>query len=486
MLRLQDVSKSFPGVHALKNISITFHAREVHALCGENGAGKSTLMHIIAGSLLPDSGKIYWNGEAVQVHTVQHAQLMGIGIVYQEDTLAGSLTVAENIFPVNPPRNKIGLIDYAALHAQARQLLEELGQSAISSKARVDILSPASKQMVEIARALAQQPSLLILDEPTASLTTTETNILFTVIRKLVKKGTGIIYISHRMAELPVIADTISVLKDGEYQGSFNAKQTSAEAIVAKMVGRVLEKTPYISHAQNKIALEVQQLCGDGFRDISFTLYKGEIFGIAGLEGSGRTALAKTIFGDKQPQAGKLLKDGSPAEIKHPADAIAAGIAYLPEERKALGLFASQDIASNIGVASMHGYWYNYGLNSTAAKEFVAQLGIKIRSVTQNIQELSGGNQQKVVLAKWLRTNPDVLIINEPTHGVDVAAKAAIYELLKKLTAAGKSILLISSDLTELLLISDRVMVMYNGSARTILQREEMTEEKIAALASGI
>lgn len=486
MLQLTEISKSFPGVKALIDVSITFNEAEVHALCGENGAGKSTLMHIVAGNLQPDAGSIYFDGNKVTIENVQMAQQMGIGIVYQERTLAGSLSVAENIFPLNPPLTRLGLIDFNLLNEKAAQLLNELGLTHIPQKTLVDELSPGAKQLVEIARALAQEPKLLVLDEPTASLTSAETTVLFSVIKKLVAKGTGVIYISHRMNELAMIADVISVLKDGVYQGAFNAKETTADFIINKMVGRELKEAAYVSHAQQQPALEIKHLTGENFFDASFTLYRGEILGVAGLEGSGRSAMARVIFADKKIVSGNILKNGKEIYLHHPADAITAGIAYLPEERKSLGLFMEQDIASNIAVASMNEVWCNEEENIITANEYKNMLGIKAGSVRQAVQDLSGGNQQKVVLAKWLNANPDVFIINEPTHGVDVGAKAGIYEELKKLTAEGKSILLISSDLPELLLLCDRMMVMYNGKIRATLQRNEFSEESITALASGI
>jgi ABC-type sugar transport system ATPase subunit len=486
MLRLFNISKSFSGVKALQDVSIKFNAGEVHALCGENGAGKSTLMNIVAGNLKPDAGKIYWNNKEVAIENVQSAQALGISIVHQERSLVDSLSVAENIFPVNQPLNNFGFISYPQLYKQTQHLLDELQLNNISPKTQIDKLSSAQKQMVEIAKALAQNPSLLTLDEPTASITNLETQTLFSIIKRLKEKGVAIIYISHRMAEIKTVADVVSVLKDGCYQGTFNVDTTPIEQIVTKMVGRELLEAQYQSHKQNDIALEVKNLSGKAFSEISFTLHRGEILGIAGLQGSGRTELVLAIFGDVKISSGKLFKGSVIIHPQHPSEAIAYGIAYIPDERKPQGLFMGRSVTENIISAQLTNGFYDRKKNNLISEDLKNKLNIRAPSVKQVVQKLSGGNQQKVVLAKWLYNNPDVLIINEPTHGVDVGAKAEIYNELKKLTAEGKSILLISSELPELLLLSDRIAVMYNGSMKGILQHDEATEERITAMASGM
>lgn len=485
MLRLQNISKSFSGVKALQDISLEFEGGKVHAVCGENGAGKSTLMNIIAGNLVPDNGDIFWKGEHIQIQDIQQAQKLGIGIVYQERSLVDSLSVAENIFPVNKPVNSLGFIDYSTLHERTAALLAQLQLQSISPQTIVGKLSAPQKQMVEIAKALAQNPSLLILDEPTASITHKETETLFSIIRQLKENGVAIIYISHRMAEIKQIADVVSVLKDGRYQGTVDA-QTPAGQVVRMMVGRELLAVAHTSDRQQEIKLEVRNLSGQGFQNISFQLYKGEIIGIAGLLGSGRTELARALFGDKGITGGHILKDGKEIRVHHPADAIAAGIAYIPDDRKSLGLFLEKTVSENIVAAKLQKGFYKEAENNRVSEGYKEQLAIKTPSVKQVIRKLSGGNQQKVVVAKWLGTKPDVLIINEPTHGVDVGAKADIYSILKKLTKEGKSILMISSELSELLLIADRIAVMYAGNLQAVLNKSEATEENITALASGL
>jgi ribose transport system ATP-binding protein len=472
-------------VKALQDISLDFAGGKVHAVCGENGAGKSTLMNIIVGNLTPDAGDIFWKDEAIQIENIQQAQRLGIGIVYQERSLVDSLSVAENIFPVNQPLSGIGLIDYDTLYQKTATLLQQLQLKDISSKTIVGRLSAPQKQMVEIAKALAQEPSLLILDEPTASITHHETGTLFNIIRQLKAKGVAIIYISHRMAEIREIADEVSVLKDGRYQGTVDA-QTPTEQVVRMMVGRELLTVTHTSDKKPETKLEVKNLSGEGFENISFELHKGEIIGLAGLLGSGRTALARALFGDIEISAGQILKDGKEIKLHHPADAIAAGIAYIPDDRKSLGLFLEKTIAENIVASKLQKGYYNEKEIVSVSEGYREQLAIKTPTVKQVIRKLSGGNQQKVVVAKWLGTDPDVLIINEPTHGVDVGAKAEIYSILKRLTKEGKSILMISSELPELLLLADRIAVMYAGKVQKILNAEEATEEKIAELASGL
>lgn len=485
MLKLQNISKSFGGVKALQNVSLEFLTGEVHALCGENGAGKTTLMNIIMGNLQPDEGTIFWNNETVRIDNVLAAQRLGISIVYQERSLAYALSIAENIFPVTMPLTSAGLINYPRLFSNTRALLDELGLKNLSPKTAVNKLSVAQMQMVEIAKAIAQKPVLLILDEPTASITHSESEILFNIIRRLKENGTGVIYISHRMNEIREISQKISILKDGRYSGTVNNLFSTGQ-IISMMVGRELETITQESHVQTNIKLQVKNISGKGFRNISFQLNSGEVLGLAGLEGSGRTAMAKALFGHEQIINGNVLRDGKQVNVESPAQAMEAHIVYLPEDRKTEGLFPDKSIAENIIVAQLQSGSYNEAAINNRCKILCEKFGVRTPTVTQAVRKLSGGNQQKVMLVRCLALKPEVFIINEPTQGVDAGAKADIYPLLRTLTREGKSILLISSDMAELLLLSDRIVVMHEGVIQGILNRNEATEEKITALASGL
>jgi ribose transport system ATP-binding protein len=484
MLRLQNISKSFAGVKALQDVSLEFNTGEVHALCGENGAGKSTLMNIIMGNLQPDKGEIFWKNEPVRVDHVLAARRLGISIVYQERSLANSLSIAENIFPVNMPLTATGLINYPLLYSNTSALLNELGLVNLSPKTAVGKLSVAQMQMVEIAKAIAQNPALLILDEPTASITYSETEILFHIIQKLKQKGTGIIYISHRMNEIRQIAQRISILKDGKFTGTVDGT-ASTRQIISMMVGRELESISRESHARKDIKLEVEKISGKGFSNISFELRKGEVLGFAGLEGSGRTAMAKALFGYETFISGNMMIDGKSMKFQHPSAAIKEHIVYLPEERKTEGLFLDKSVAENVFAAQLKSGFYNERAINQQSKKLCADFGVRTSTVTQAVRTLSGGNQQKVMLVRSLALKPEVFIVNEPTQGVDAGAKADIYLLLRRLTREGKSILLISGDLGELLLLSDRIVVMHEGEIQGILPGNEATEEEITMLASG-
>lgn len=485
MLLLKNISRSFPGVKALQDISLGFAPGQVHALCGENGAGKSTLMNIISGNLQPDTGEIFINGKSVVIGNVLQAEKLGIAIVYQERSLVDSLSVAENIFPVHQPKTALGYIDHQALHRNAAALLHQL-QLDIPPGMVVSKLSAAQKGMVEIAKALAKNPSVLILDEPTASITHEETMVLFSIIRQLKQNNVAVIYISHRMAEITAIADVVTVLKDGRYQGTVPASTPSQE-IVKLMVGRDLAGTTFRSDIRDEVLLDVRNLSGKGFRDISFRVRRGEIIAFAGLTGSGRTALAKAIFGDTNIHSGDMYLQQKAYRPGLPSDAVASNIAYLPDDRKGEGLFPERSVAENITSAGLRkARRYDEKANTAQARQYIQQLSIRVPHPATSVQKLSGGNQQKVVLAKWLSVNPDLLIVNEPTHGVDVGAKSEIYHILKSLTAEGIGIIMISSELPELLLLADHIAVMYRGRLMNILPKQDATEEKIAALASGI
>ncbi|WP_277487638.1 sugar ABC transporter ATP-binding protein [Catalinimonas alkaloidigena] len=476
-------------MRALDKVSLNIMKGEVHALCGENGAGKSTLMNILSGNLKPDSGQILVSGKEVQISNQLDAQELGIAIVYQERSLVDSISVAENIFTNNKPRNRYGLISYRKLYQQTQALLSSLNLSDIRPEMQVGHLSAAMQQMVEIAKALSQNPSILILDEPTASITENETTILFKIIRKLRAQGVSVIYISHRMAEIFEVADRVSVLKDGKYQGTRLVSETYIDEIIRMMVGRKLEKQEFLSDAKQDIVLEVNRLSSARFRNISFHLKKGEILALSGLVGAGRTEVARTIMGADPLIAGEIVLEGKKVKIDHPKTATKLGIGYLPEERKSNGLFLDMSVEDNIisaylPFAAEKGFIQEAKVKRTA-EDYIKKLRIITPSTHQKVMNLSGGNQQKIVLAKWLLRQPKVFMVDEPTHGVDVGAKAEIYAILKELTRQGVAILLISSELSEVLAISDRILVMWNGQLTAELSREEATEEEIMHYASG-
>lgn len=489
MLQLQQVSKEFPGVKALIDVSFGIQPGEIHALCGENGAGKSTLMNILSGNLLPDSGEIHWQGQAVRFQQPLQARQQGISIVYQERSLIDSLSVAENIFAGNQPVGSWGFIDFRRLYAQTRQLLADLHLSHIAPETPVAQLSPGQKQLIELAKALSQRPQLLILDEPTASISEAETQVLFGIIRRLKAEGVGVIYISHRMKEIFEIAERVSVLKDGRYQGTFATSDLSINDVIRLMVGRELRYTQRESHTQPTTMLAVQNLSGKGFEDISFGVNRGEVVGLAGLVGAGRTEIARAIMGDIPKRSGHVEVAGHPCRISHPLAAIRLGIGYVSEERKANGLFLEMSLTHNataVKVAVQPGQrWLNGRSLRQQANQWKQKLNIKAPDLEQKVLSLSGGNQQKVVLAKWLMMNPKVLIVDEPTHGVDVGAKAEIYELLHSLTQQGVAILLISSELTELLTLADRILVLHQGRITAELDGPTATEAQVMRFAAG-
>lgn len=486
MLELENISKTFPGVRALDGVSIRVQPGEIHALCGENGAGKSTLLNILTGNLQPSAGVLKVNGQVVQLDGPTHATALGIAIVYQQLSVVDSLSVAENIFANRQPRNRFGLIDYGALNQKARTLLEQLKLIDLPPDRRVADLSPGQKQMVEIAKALSQHPAILLLDEPTASLTERETQTLFALLRQLREQGKAIVYISHRLTEIFALADVVSVLKDGRHQATLPIKDLSPDRLIRLMVGRDLSQAERESSLTEEVLLTVTGLSGERFREVSFQLHRGEILGLAGLVGAGRTEIARAIFGIDTRNAGSVELKGAKVNLRHPADAVKLGIGYLPEERKTLGLFAEQSMAQNIVAVKppANGPWFDTQRVATIAEQYRQQLAIRTPSVQQQIDTLSGGNQQKTLLARWLLTDPDVLIVDEPTHGIDVGSKAEIYALLRQLARQGKGILLISSELPELLILSDRILVVRGGQVSATFDRAEATEERIINVAT--
>ncbi|WP_096516355.1 sugar ABC transporter ATP-binding protein [Clostridium perfringens] len=493
MLKMVGVSKSFPGVKALDNVSLMAYGGEVTALMGENGAGKSTLMKILSGVYKKDEGKIFIEGREVEVKGIKSAEEAGITIIHQELSVLNNLTVSENIFLGNEKHSKFtGRINKKLLDERSKMFLEQIGCD-IDPNRLVSTLNVEEKQMIEIAKALTKNARIIIMDEPTTALTDVETENLFKVIENLRKKGIAIIYISHRMEEIFKICHRVEVLRDGKYAGSAEIKDIDNDKLIAMMVGRTIEdQFPYRDVKKGDLALEVKNLsCKEGVKGASFTLRQGEILGIAGLMGSGRTELAKTIFGEYKKTSGEISLNGSPININSISDAINNGICYLSEDRKKEGCILGMSVGENMTLCNLKKYENKF--KSLDKKEeakdieyYIKKINIKTPNKEQFIKNLSGGNQQKVILAKWLMLSPEVLIIDEPTRGIDVGAKKEIYELLNELKASGKAIIMISSDLPEVLGISDRIMVMSEGRISGELNRDEANQESIMKLAVGI
>lgn len=476
LIKMDNIDKRFPGVHALKSVSFDLVAGEVHALMGENGAGKSTLMKCLSGVYQPDGGKILVNGEVVNLATPKAAQDKGIGIIHQELALMKDLTAAQNIWIGREPRKSFGRIEETKQNADAAAIFAEMNID-IDPTEIVGDMTVAHQQMVEIAKALSFRSKVLVMDEPTAALTDKEIDDLFAVIRRLRAEGVGIIYISHKMDEIKQISDRVTVMRDGAYVDTVQAATTSIEAIIEMLVGRELTqealKIPDLSMAE--IALEVCNLNrGRVIRDVSFCLKKGEILGLAGLVGAGRTEVARAIFGADPFESGEIRVHGVSVNVTSPAQAVAAGIGYLSEDRKQFGLVTGMSVRDNIAITSLARYTDKLGRvdeNQLAdiAQDYTAKLGIRAPSDKQEVCVLSGGNQQKVIISKWLLRDCDILIFDEPTRGIDVGAKAEIYGLLNALAAQGKAIIVISSELPEILRLSHRIAVMCEGRLTGIL-----------------
>ena len=493
LVEMHRIDKRFPGVHALKAVSFDLQEGEVHALMGENGAGKSTLMKILSGVYQPDSGRILVEGREVTLPSPRAAQDQGIGIIHQELALMKDLTVAQNIFIGREPRLSFGRVDDAKMIRDAEALFRVLNIN-IDPRRKVDGLSIARQQMVEIAKALSARSRVLIMDEPTAALTDSEINELFAMIARLKADGVGIVYISHKMDEIRRISDRVTVMRDGEYVGTVGAKETPISQIISMMVGRTLTdevvSIPDLTGAE--VALEVKGLNrGREIRDVSFSLKKGEVLGFAGLMGAGRTEVARAIFGADPRDSGEITVHGRKVEIRSPVDAVRAGIGYLSEDRKHFGLALGMDVADNVALASMHRFTGGLGqvrdeAMRNTARDFIRSLGIRTPSERQEVRLLSGGNQQKVVIAKWLLRNCDILIFDEPTRGIDIGAKSEIYKLLADLAAEGKAIIVISSELPEILRVSHRIAVMCEGRLTgTLPGGAGTTQEDIMHLATA-
>ena len=485
LVEMSNIDKSFPGVRALAGAHFDLQAGEVHALMGENGAGKSTLMKILAGVYTPDSGEVRLDGQPVKLGTPRAAQNAGISIIHQELNLMPHLTAAQNIFIGREPKSFGGLLlDEQKLNADAADIFASMNLK-LDPRTVISRLTIARQQLVEIAKALSFRSRVLIMDEPTAALNDAEINDLFEVIGKLKAEGTGIVYISHKIDELKRIADRVTVMRDGEYVGTVPAADTPVDKIISMMVGRVLsnEKSAAPDHSASEIVLEVKNLNrGSEIRDVSLSLRRGEVLGFAGLMGAGRTEVARAIFGADPIDSGEIFVRGKKVDIRRPQDAVRAGIGYLSEDRKHFGLIVGMDVRNNISLATMSRFTSPIGVLDEsgmrdAAVGYVGQLAIKTPSDSQEVRLLSGGNQQKVVIAKWLLRDCDVLIFDEPTRGIDVGAKSEIYKLLADLAAKGKAIIVISSELPEVLRVSHRIAVMCEGRLTGFLPAQASQEE---------
>ncbi len=493
-LEMRGISKTFPGVKALDGVDLKAWGGEVMSIMGENGAGKSTLMKILSGAYQADAGgQILIDGRLVTITDPIAAKKLGISIIYQELALAPNLTVAENIFLGNEP-TRFGMVDRAAMERDCAAVLERLG-APFTARTPVGTLSIAEQQLVEIARALQAKSRILVLDEPTTALSARETERLFALIRQLRQDGLALLYISHRMAEIYELSDRVSVLRDGAYVGMLNRDELSAEALVKMMVGRDLSsfyKKEHGAGARGAVVLEVQDVTDGGRRvqPCSFTLHRGEVLGIAGLVGSGRTELARLIYGADRKAGGTVVLDGVSVEITQPAEALAHGLAYLTEDRKALGLFLDLSCGTNINIgviqrdASAGGTLDRRSAARRSAQAFAA-MRVRAASPAVAVGSLSGGNQQKVLLSRWLEIGPKVLILDEPTRGVDIGAKSEIYRIIDELAKRDIGIIVISSELPEIVGVCDRVLVMREGRIAGEVGGAAITQENIMAYGTG-
>lgn len=488
ILELRGIRKSYPGVTALDDVSLSFRRGEVHALIGENGAGKSTLIKVIAGAISPDAGDMVLEGVRYDALTPQSSRDLCVGVIYQEFNLVPSLSVAENIFLGDPIRKGM-VVDKKEMIRRSGGILGEL-RVDLDPRSLVKHLSVAYKQVVEIAKAVSRRVKILIMDEPSAPLTNSEVKALFDLVLGLKARGVTIIYISHRLEELFRISDRVSIMWDGKYIATKLAGETNRQDLICCMVGHAcLDSYPEKESADGEVVLEVRGLGGAKIRGASFSLRAGEILGLSGLVGAGRTELARSIFGADPISEGEILVDGARADIQEPGDAIRMGIALIPEDRKSQGLLLGMSVKENTSIAAIKSISrlsvIRKGVEKSLALKFVDSLRIKTPTIDQKARNLSGGNQQKVVLAKWLATKSRILIFDEPTRGIDVAAKQEIYRLLRTLSSEGKGIIIISSEMPELLGMADRILVLCEGRIAGELRKDEATQDKILDLASG-
>lgn len=498
LLEAKKITKRFPGVLAVDNVDFEVYENEIVSLVGENGAGKSTLIKVLTGTLKPDSGEIYVNGEKVSYHSPLDAFKRGISVIHQELNLCENLTVSENIFLAHElVRGKkkalYSLVDERTMRRKAQELLDMIG-ARFSPNTYVSDLTTAQRQMVEICKALVKEPKVIFMDEPTSSLTVEETKRLFEIIKRLKERGISIVFVSHKLEEVKEISDRVVVMRDGKRVGELRKEEIDVDTIIRLMVGRDVEYFPHgIETTPGEVVLEVKNLSWKNrVKNVSFQLRKGEVLGFAGLVGAGRTETMLLVFGVNQKDSGEIYVRGKKVEINTPMDAIRLGIGLIPEDRKLQGLVLKMTVKDNVVLPSLKrlskkGFILNEGEEEKVSEEYVRKLSIKTPSVYQIVENLSGGNQQKVVLAKWLALNADILIFDEPTRGIDVATKAEIHRMIRELAAQGKSIIMISSELPEILNLSDRIVVMWEGEITAVLDNRErkVTQEEIMYYASG-
>ncbi|WP_282706183.1 sugar ABC transporter ATP-binding protein [Fuchsiella alkaliacetigena] len=491
---MRNITKTFPGVKALDKVNFEVKKGEVHALVGENGAGKSTLMKVLSGIHSPSEGEIIYQGKKVEFAGPLDAKAKGVVLIHQELSLVDEMTVAENIFLGDLPRNKFGFIDWKGLNKRSKELLERL-ECEFEPTELVGRLSIARQQMVEIARGLTQDVNIVVFDEPTASLTQEEEKVLFENINRLREQGTAIVYISHRLNEIFQISDRITVLRDGEMTGLLNTAETNECELTSLMIGRDLEDhLDFEKRGRDEIGkevLKVEGLSKDGlFNDISFSIHEGEVLGLSGLVGAGRSELAETIFGVRKADSGKIFLEGDEIKVGDANKSVDLGIGFVPENRKEQGLILGRSVLDNLSLAKIRNL-NRYGFIKGREEKLIYQdyqdkLDIKTPSSKQQVKNLSGGNQQKVIMAKWLCINPKLLILDEPTVGIDVGTKAEIHKLIRKLAAAGIAVLVISSEMPEVMGVSDRILTMYHGEITGEFYAEEATEEKLIKGITGI
>ena len=488
LLEMKNIHKRFPGVYALKNIHFGLKEGEVHALLGENGAGKSTLIKILGGIYQADEGEIFIQGKKAEIHNVFDAQKNGIAIIHQELVLVPYMTVAENIFLGREPVKR-GLIDKAKMNAESARLLRDYRLN-FGPETLIADLTIAQRQMVEIVKAISFNSKILVMDEPTSSISDKEVDFLFKIMKTLTEKGVGIIYISHKMSELWQICDRVTVLRDGEYVGTETVKDITKDKLISMMVGRTLEQyyTREFLNPSEEV-LRVENLCdGKMVRDVSFNVRKGEIVGMAGLVGAGRSETMHCIFGLKKKYTGKIFLRGKEVRFKTAVEAINEGMAFVPEDRKLEGLYHVKSVTYNTSIEVLsdfiRGIFFNKKREEDIAQTYTDMMKTKTPSLEQHVSFLSGGNQQKVMIGRWLATNPSVLILDEPTRGVDVGAKAEIYAIMNYLVKQGISIIMISSELPEIINMSDRIYVMANGRVTGCIDHTDVSQEKIMKLAA--